>query len=49
MKKILLGSCLFLSITTITSQTFSTEKKKDAQGFTYETVKNDNTGVRVIR
>ena len=47
MKKILLGSCLFLGITTVSAQTFSTEKKKDAQGFTYETVKNDNTGVRV--
>ncbi len=47
MKKLLLGSCLFLGITTISAQTFSTEKKKDTQGFSYETVKNDKTGVRV--
>jgi zinc protease len=47
MKKLLLGSCLFLGITTISAQTFSTEKKRDTQGFSYETVKNDKTGVRV--
>lgn len=47
MKKLVLLSCLFLSLTSVRSQTFSTEKKKDAQGYTYETVKNDKTGVRV--
>ena len=47
MKKLLLLSCLFLSLTSVTSQNFSTEKKKDAQGYSYETVKNDKTGVRV--
>lgn len=47
MKKLVLLSCLFLSLTSVRSQTFTTEKKKDAQGYTYETVKNDKTGVRV--
>jgi len=47
MKKLLLLSCLFLSLTNVTSQNFSTEKKKDSQGYSYETVKNDKTGVRV--
>ena len=47
MKKLVVLSCLFLSLTSVTSQTFSTEKKKDPQGYVYETVKNDKTGVRV--
>ena len=34
-------------MTTISAQTFSTETKKDAQGYSYETVKNDKTGVRI--
>lgn len=34
-------------MTALNAQSFSTEKKKDAQGYTYETVKNDKTGVRV--
>ncbi len=42
-----MSSCLFLGIATATAQSFMTEKKKDAQGYTYETVKNDKTGVRV--
>lgn len=40
-------SCFFLAATTLSAQTFSTEKKQDSQGYTYETVKNDKTGVRV--
>ena len=47
MKKIILACSLFLTISTIKAQSFTTEKSKDAQGFTYETVKNDKTGVRV--
>ncbi|HSN47268.1 MAG TPA: insulinase family protein, partial [Flavobacterium sp.] len=47
MKKLLLLSCLFLSLTSVTSQNFTTEKKKDYQGYSYETVRNDKTGVRV--
>ena len=47
MKKLVLLSCLFLSLTSVTSQTFTTEKKTDSQGYTYETVKNDKTGVRI--
>ncbi len=47
MKKTVLVSCLLIAITTLNAQTFSTEKIKDAQGYTYETVKNDKTGVRV--
>ncbi len=46
-KKTALLSCLLLAITTIKAQTFSNEKKQDSQGYTYETVKNDKTGVRV--
>lgn len=47
MKKTLLLSFLFLSLTGAISQTFTTEKKNDSQGYSYETVKNDKTGVRV--
>lgn len=47
MKKLVLLSSLFLSLTTVSSQTFTTENKKDAQGYAYETVKNDKTGVRI--
>ena len=44
MKKILFVSCLLLVVTASQAQT---EKKQDRQGYTYETVKNDKTGVRV--
>jgi zinc protease len=47
MKKLILTSYLMLSLSTITAQTYSTEKKKDTQGFSYEVVKNDKTGLRV--
>jgi zinc protease len=47
MKNIMLLSCLFLALSGATAQTYSTEKKKDAQGYSYETVKNDKTGVRI--
>ena len=47
MKKTVLLSCLYLSLTSATAQTFTTEKMTDPQGYSYETVKNDNTGVRV--
>lgn len=46
MKKILLGCCLFIAIAT-SAQSYQTEKKTDPQGYTYETVKNDLTGLRV--
>jgi zinc protease len=35
------------SLSTITAQNYSTEKKKDSQGFLYEVVKNDKTGLRI--
>nr|WP_317126448.1 insulinase family protein [Flavobacterium psychrophilum] len=47
MKNIILTTCLMLGITTMNAQTTSTEKNKDAQGYTYEIVKNDKTGVRL--
>ncbi|MCF6130062.1 insulinase family protein [Flavobacterium sp. AS60] len=47
MKQIILASCLLLAVSTIKAQTFTTEKKQDNQGYTYEIVKNDNTGLRV--
>jgi zinc protease len=47
MKKIIFIGCFLLAVTTITSQTFSTEKKQDSQGYTFETVKNDKTGTRI--
>lgn len=47
MRKIIMAGCFLLAVTTINAQTFSTEKKKDSQGYSYETVKNDKTGVRV--
>ncbi|WP_284651968.1 M16 family metallopeptidase [Flavobacterium terrisoli] len=47
MKKTIIASCLLLAVTTIQAQTFSTEKKQDSQGYSYETVKNDKTGLRV--
>ncbi|MDI1316990.1 M16 family metallopeptidase [Flavobacterium sp.] len=47
MKKIFVLSCLLISLTAITAQNFSTEKTKDAQGYSYETVKNDKTGTRI--
>ena len=47
MKKTQLVICLLLAISTMNAQTFSTEKIKDGQGYIYETVKNDKTGVRI--
>jgi len=47
MKKTALVSCLLLAVTAIKAQTFSNEKNQDSQGYTYVTVKNDKTGVRV--
>ncbi|WP_333877971.1 M16 family metallopeptidase [Flavobacterium sp.] len=47
MKKIIRICCWLFIATTLNAQTFSTEKKQDAQGYTYEVVKNDPTGVRV--
>lgn len=47
MKKTILVSCLLFEAITLSAQTFSTEKKQDSQGYAYETVKNDNTGVRL--
>jgi len=47
MKKTILAGYLLLTVTTLKAQTFTTEKKQDSQGYTYETVKNDKTGVRV--
>ncbi len=47
MKKTLLLCCMLISITTLMAQPYSTEKIKDANGYTYETVKNDNTGTRI--
>lgn len=47
MKKTILASCLLLAVTTIKAQTFSTEKKQDSHGYTYEIVKNDKTGLRL--
>ncbi len=36
-----------LNLSSITAQKSTPEKKKDAQGFSYEIVENDNSGVRV--
>lgn len=36
-----------ISVTASNAQNYATEKKKDAQGYTYETVKNDKTGTRI--
>ena len=47
MKIKILTTCLILGITTMNAQTTTTEKKKDSQGYSYEVVKNDKTGVRV--
>ncbi|MEK8180120.1 insulinase family protein [Flavobacterium buctense] len=47
MKKIIIASCFLLAVSTTIAQNYSTEKKQDTQGYTYETVKNDKTGVRV--
>ena len=47
MKTIILTTCLTLGIFTMNAQTTTTEKKKDTQGYSYEVVKNDKTGVRV--
>jgi zinc protease len=40
-------SCLLFTITNATSQTFTTIRNKDNQGYSYEIVKNDKTNVRV--
>ncbi|MGL2966977.1 insulinase family protein [Flavobacterium sp. XGLA_31] len=47
MKKTLLLCCALLSMTLLTAQNYSTEKIKDANGYTYEAVKNDKTGTRI--
>ncbi|WP_091472480.1 M16 family metallopeptidase [Flavobacterium swingsii] len=47
MKIIILTTCLMLGISTMNAQKITTEKKKDSQGYSYEVVKNDKTGVRV--
>lgn len=47
MKKTVLAGCFLLAATTIKAQSFSTEKKLDPQGYTYETVKNDKTATRI--
>jgi zinc protease len=47
MKKILFVSYLLFVTATIGAQTFSSQKIKDTQGFTYEIIKNDNSGVRL--
>jgi len=47
MKTIFLLSCLLISVTAITAQNYSTQKMKDAQGYSYEIVKNDKTGTRI--
>ncbi|MGH2667466.1 M16 family metallopeptidase [Flavobacterium sp.] len=47
MKKTILPLIALLGFTTVNAQTAITEKMKDSQGYTYETVKNDKTGVRV--
>jgi zinc protease len=46
MKKTILTTFVLLGFTIVSAQTI-TEKKKDTQGYTYETVTNDKTGVRV--
>ncbi|MEO7172175.1 insulinase family protein, partial [Flavobacterium sp.] len=47
MKKTILAFTLLFGAATLSAQTFSTEKKTDTQGYTYEIVKNDNTGLRL--
>lgn len=47
MKKTLFFICMIISHTAVTAQNYSTEKIKDAQGYTYETVKGDKTGTRI--
>jgi predicted Zn-dependent peptidase len=46
MKKIFISLSLFLMMQAV-AQKFDTQTVKDAQGYTYETVKNDRAGVRV--
>ncbi len=47
MKNTFFLSCLLLFVSAITAQNYTTEKKTDAQGYTYETVKGDKTGTRI--
>ncbi len=47
MKKLLSLSCVLFAVTTSNAQNYTTEKKKDTQGYPYETVKNDKTGTRI--
>ena len=47
MKKTILTTVSVLSISLTSSQTSLTKKKKDLQGYSYEVVKNDKTGVRL--
>lgn len=46
MKKIFISVSLFCMISAM-AQKFETQKQTDAQGYSYETVKNDQAGVRV--
>jgi zinc protease len=47
MNKTILTTSLMLALSTLTAQNNKTEKKKDAQGYSYEVVTNDKTGVRI--
>ncbi|MGV3696470.1 M16 family metallopeptidase [Flavobacterium sp.] len=47
MKKLLIVGLLIFSTAAVVAQNYSTEKKSDGQGYTYEIVKNDKNGVRV--
>ncbi|MCL8535838.1 insulinase family protein [Chryseobacterium gallinarum] len=46
MKKFFISASLFCMLS-VMAQKFDTQKLTDAQGYTYETVKNDQAGVRV--
>lgn len=47
MRKIQFICCLLLAVTATQAQTYTVEKKQDANGYPYETVKNDKNGVRI--
>ncbi|MEG2335988.1 hypothetical protein, partial [Chryseobacterium sp.] len=46
MKKIFISLSLFVMLQAA-AQKFETQKQTDAQGYSFETVKNDQSGVRV--